>query len=109
MESLPRISYRGMEASDALSALVDHHIEELERHYPDVTECRVVIEQPHHHRTHGNRWQVKVTVVVPGHVFTVTHADERDERHESPQNTVRDAFQAVQRQLRDRLGRLRAH
>ncbi|MDH4175525.1 MAG: HPF/RaiA family ribosome-associated protein, partial [Betaproteobacteria bacterium] len=45
-----QITFRGMESSAALDDAVRDRAAKLEQFHPRITSCRVVIEQPAHHK-----------------------------------------------------------
>ena len=63
-----RISYHHCAPSDALNALIREKALELERFYPRITSCRVVVERPGYHHRHGKgaHFRVRIEVSVPG-------------------------------------------
>jgi hypothetical protein len=60
------------------------------------------VDQPHRHQHKGNAYRVRVNVTVSGRGSVVaeeTAADQTHEGHEGVYVAIRDAFQAVLRQL----------
>ena len=73
----------------------------LERFYPDIMSCRVVVDETQKHHQLGRPVAVQVEVRVPGHDLTVNR------QHATDFNVAaREAFEAMTRQLDD-LGRRR--
>ena len=105
MDCPPRIAFHGLEPSDSLRLLVERRLAKLELAYPRITSCRVAIEQPHRHHRRGGVWHVNVRVGVPGDEIAVSREAERGGRHRDAAAAVRDAFDAVRRQLNDRAER----
>lgn len=101
MQTMPVVTFKGLEPSPALREVIEHRIADLEQHHPRLTSCRVVVEQPHQHQHHGVNWHVTVTLVVPGKVIVVSHEPDANPRHEDPYAAVRDAFSAADRRLRE--------
>lgn len=99
------ISYRAMTSSDELNALIHEKAEGLARLDGGVTRCRVVLGAPHRHQQHGHACSVHIDLHLPGEPLVITHDPGHAEDHEDMERTIRDAFQAAHRRLRDRVKR----
>lgn len=95
------IVFRNMDRSDAIEARVREKAERLERHSDSITRCRVAVEAPHRHQSHGKLYKVAIELGVPGHQIIVNHAGPQDHAHEDVYVAIRDAFAAATRQLED--------
>ena len=62
----PQITFRGLEVSDALEANIHERVAWLERFYPGIVHCRVLVETPHRHRHDGRHFHIRIDVTVPG-------------------------------------------
>jgi ribosomal subunit interface protein len=91
-----QISFHGLAHSDALQQAISEWAVKLERFYEHIVSCRVVVELAGHHKQHGNQYNVRVDLKVPGGEIAVTH-----EENEDAHAAVRDAFDAVRRKLED--------
>lgn len=90
-----QITMRQMRHSDALEARIRQKAEKLDQFHANVTGCQVTIEEDQHRAQQGRWFSVRVVVGVPGRPdIAVNHA-----HHEDPHAAVRDAFDAVYRQL----------
>src|SRR5690348_11084598 len=84
-----QITFRGMEASPSAETQVRHRVEELQQFSDRISACRVTVETGHRHHRHGNVYQVRVDLAVPGGKIVVNrepgedHAHERSEEHTS--------------------------
>lgn len=107
MESPLQVSFKGFEPSAALRALIERRAAALERVCDRITRCQVVVEQPHLRRRTGNRFRVRIHLGVPGHELVVDREPGRNERHVDAQPTVRDAFDALEKQLTTWIERVR--
>ncbi len=107
------IVFRNLEPSAAIEARVRERAEKLETFYADIMSCRVVVEASHKHHHKGNIYQVRVDVTVPGAELIANRAPQRNHAHEDVYVAMRDAFDAVRRQLEDyarrRRGRTKTH
>lgn len=97
----PRIVWKDVEPTQALSERIGHGIDELERSYARITACRVAIEAPHRHHRHGHHYQVKIEVSVPGRVLAVTRSPAEHTAAEDAYAAVNEAFGQMRRQLDD--------
>jgi len=67
----------------------------LEEFFKHIMSCRVVIEAPHKHHQ-GKQFNVRIDIGVPGNEIVVNR-----DHHEDVYVALRDAFDAVKRQLED--------
>lgn len=75
--------------------------EKLEQYHDRITSCRVVVEAPHRHSRKGKLYVVTVDVTVPGAQLVVNTEKRHHPSHEDAYVAVRDAFNAMTRQLED--------
>src|SRR4051794_12044396 len=101
MQRPVQITFKGTQNSPSLEALIRQHVDALDRQYPRLTGCRVVVEIPHRSADRA-RVPIGVTVEVdvPGHK-TIVGRDAQDLREVKDDRTVyvNSAFDAVGRQL----------
>lgn len=102
-----QITFRHMEPSSALEDRVRERAGKLDELYDRVMSCRVVVEAPHHHHRQGTMYQVRVDVTVPGGELVVGRDPGLNHGHEDVYVAVRDAFDAIERQLEDHARRER--
>jgi ribosome-associated translation inhibitor RaiA len=76
---------------------------ELEKFIQDIVSCRVTIEAAHKRHRQGNLFSVRIDVRFPGGEAVASHGGSDDHAHEDVFVAVRDAFDAVRRQLEDRV------
>lgn len=101
MQVTPEIVFRNIDRSDAVEAKVREKIEALERYCDRITACRVMIEEPHRRHTAGNLFHIRIDLTVPGKEIVVRRDPPADHAREDVYVAVRDAFDAVRRQLED--------
>jgi len=97
-----QVTFRGMDASEALRANIEKRAEKLECFCDNILSCRVVVEpaESHHHK--GNRYRVRIHLEVPGQDLYIGHGPGDENRtHEDAYVAVRDAFNAMRRCLED--------
>lgn len=90
-----------MTHSDAVEAKIRERAEGLDKYYENIMSCRVVMEPAHKHKHKGNLYQVRIHLTVPGEELTVTREPDEHQAHEDIYVSIRDAFDAMRRQLED--------
>ncbi len=101
------VTFRGMQPSPMLEALVRKHAHTLDKFDNRITSCRVVVEQPHQHHRKGRHLSVHIDLTVPGGEIVVNRDPPRHDASIDPHVAVREAFHAARRQLQDSQGRHR--
>ncbi|MEJ2508837.1 MAG: HPF/RaiA family ribosome-associated protein [Gammaproteobacteria bacterium] len=104
-----QITFRNMEPSPAVEAKVRERAEKLDRFFDHIMSCRVVIEAPHKHHHQGNLFHVRIDVTVPGNELVVSREPHQHQAHEDAYVVLRDAFDALQRQLEDYARKLKGN
>ncbi|HEX6984587.1 MAG TPA: HPF/RaiA family ribosome-associated protein [Planctomycetaceae bacterium] len=101
MQVLPQIAFRGVEPSPELEAEVNDRVAELAEFYGRVTSCHVVVETPHRRRRRGNLYRVRIHLAVPRKELVVDREPPEHHAAEGLLVAIRDAFDAMRRQLED--------
>jgi ribosome-associated translation inhibitor RaiA len=70
----PVVVFRGVDSSVALRREIRRLAQNLEKFYTPITRCDVVVEWSERHHRLGNRFRVRVDVVVPGRTIVVSHS-----------------------------------
>lgn len=96
MEVTLQITTRDIPHSDALESHIREKAAKLEKFYPHIISCRIVIELPHKHHHQGRLYDVHIDITVPGGELVVNRVANAD-----VYVAVRDAFDAAKRQLED--------
>jgi ribosome-associated translation inhibitor RaiA len=108
-----QITFHGARPSDALAAKIRSRAAKLEQYCDSIIACRVAVEAPHHHHRSGRHYRVRVEASVPGDRLVATHEADAHHAYTDPYVAVRDAFDAMRRQLEDyvrlRRGEMKAH
>jgi ribosomal subunit interface protein len=94
-----QIGFRGLPHSDAIETRVREKAAWLENFHDRIMSCRVVVESPHRHHHKGKLYNVVVDVTVPGTELVVNRAPGDQPSHEDVYVAIRDAFDAMRRQL----------
>lgn len=102
-----QITFRNVEPSEAIEARIRKEAKRLERFYDRIMGCRVVVELPHKHHHKGNLYHVRIDLTVPGGELVVNREPAQHQAYRDLYVAIRDAFDAVQRQLEDYVRRQR--
>lgn len=96
------LTFGSIARTDDLEALVRREADKLERVCAHMISCRVRIERPQKHQRTGSPYRVRVNVrVPPGHELVARREAGEGGMHEELATVVRQAFGAMQRQLRE--------
>jgi len=107
MSSDIQITYRDLPASEAVNKIIRKKAKRLDGIFPGITGCRVVVDAPHRHHRHGNRYSVTIDLAVPGEELVVGRDGTKAPLSEDLYAAVNDAFRAAERQLKAYADRLR--
>ncbi len=97
-----QITWRDIEPSAALGARIRELAQRLAKVDAEIIHCHVIIALPHKHSHRGRIYEVRIEVTTPGAHLIAQHEHPERHSHEDPYVAVRDAFQAMRRQLKDR-------
>ncbi len=89
-----QVTYRDMDPSQALNAIINKRLQKLERYSSDIQHSRVVLETPHNHKHKGKSYRATVEIEVKGSPITISQDDP------SIHIAVRDAFNVAERKLK---------
>jgi ribosomal subunit interface protein len=113
MQKPLEITFRHMERSPALEAVVRERAQKLENFCDEIIGCQVMFEEPHRHHQQGNLYHVRIDLTVPGKEIVVKRSPDDEHAHEDAFVALRDAFDSVRRQLEDyvriRRGKVKTH
>jgi ribosomal subunit interface protein len=96
-----QITFRDLESSEAVEALIHERAERLSRHSDRIRNCRVVVATIQHRHETGGRYRVTVELDVPRSELVASHD------HGDVYEAVRDAFDAVTNRLEHHVARMR--
>jgi ribosome-associated translation inhibitor RaiA len=103
MMKLPlQIVFDDLEASPALEAGARVKLVKLNRQHPHILSCRIVFSMVQKHQRQGRPVSVHIELRLSGHALVVDRVADED-----PYVALRDAFDAIKRQLDEAVGRLR--
>lgn len=96
-----QVTFHGVAASESLRTAIERHAQRLEHFAGSIISCHVVVEPSEKHHRQGNRFGVRVRVTVPGQELEAGRTPKGDSTHDDPYVALRDAFDAMRRQLED--------
>lgn len=103
MEQPLRITYRDIlpDHKDALDPIIMEHAAKMDKYFPHIISCHVVIErlQARHHV--GDLYRTAITMTVPHKQIVVNREHPRHHSHEDMFVTVGHAFDDAARQLEE--------
>lgn len=104
----PEISFRGVERNPRLETFLERRIDKLEEICDYINGCRIAVEKPHEHQKQGNPYRVRIDVTVPpGKELAATAGQLDNDLHDELRTVIVDAFEAMERQLRELVERQR--
>jgi len=98
-----QISFRGMETSPALERRIRDKVARLERVHDRLMSCAVVVDARTRRLHKGKVYRVGIDLRGPGFELAVGKSGRRNPAHEDITIALRDAFDAIGRQLEDRV------
>lgn len=96
-----QITFRHMDTSPAVEALIRERTEALDRFFGRIMACRVVVEASARRQRKGKLFHIRVDLTVPGREIVVKRDPSEHHAHEDIMVAIRDAFDAARRQLED--------
>lgn len=108
-----QVAFHGLDHSDAVEERVHEKVAKLEQFCTDIVSCRVTITVHHKNTSNEHRkgepYHVAITLKVPGDDLVVKRSPKEDDLHdhEDVGIALRDAFDAMERQLKDFVERRR--
>jgi len=102
-----QVSFRHMEHSDAIEAIVRERADRLDEFASHIMSCRVVVEPSGKHHLHGNTYEVRIDLTLPGGEIAVTREPSQHTESKDIAVAIRDAFDSARRQLEDYVRRQR--
>lgn len=100
MEVPPEITYRGVDKTDEIEADILKKAAKLDELHPHIVSCRVAVEREPGDQRSGSPYRVRVVArIPPGKELIGSREPGEGESHEPLRVAVKDAFEAVRRQL----------
>lgn len=92
------IKFPDFEASDFVYNAIVDRIEKLEKFYDRIIRCEVFVRAPHKH-SKTRIYHIQIRLTLPGKEIIVNREREKDLAHQDIYVAIRDAFNALTRQL----------
>jgi len=102
-----QISFHGCDHSSAVESEIHDRITKIEAFYGRLTSCRVVVELPHKSHAQGKLFHFNIDMTVPGAGHIVHNDHGQNPAHEDVHVALRDAFNAIDHQLKKVVGKRR--
>ena len=102
-----QISFLDFPESDAVWIAVQNRIEKIEQFFDRIIRCEVTISCPHRHRHTDRLYHIQIRLFIPGDDVVVNRNPSKNEAHRDIYVAIRDAFNAAERILRERVRILR--
>ncbi|MEA5617167.1 HPF/RaiA family ribosome-associated protein [Cronbergia sp. UHCC 0137] len=100
MKIPPEITYRNLEKTDAIDALVQEKISKLEHICNYISSCRIAIEKVSDRPRSGSPYRVRIDLTVPpGHELVAEKNPSEGIQYEPLNAVIREAFDAMRHQL----------
>lgn len=113
MKQTLQITFRDIPKSDAIEADIREKAAKLDQFYDSIMGGRVIVEAPHGHHHKGKLYHVSVDLTVPDGELVVNRDPSEHHAHEDVYVAIRDAFDAMRRQLQDyarkQRGKIKSH
>ena len=104
-----QIQFKNLDTSEALETRIRAKAEKLRQFYPGMGSCRVTVERLHRHHHQGNHFHVRIDVKTPGHNLVAGRQPYPNHSYADVYVALRDAFQAMRRQLEDLVRKQQGH
>jgi ribosomal subunit interface protein len=105
-----QIVMKGAEVSDAVYDKVNSHVARLEKHYPQLVSCLVVVERSlvrGKTKLEKTLYNVRIEIQIPGDFIVVERRPIMQKNLENMYLTIKIAFDAMERRLREAFDRKR--
>ena len=102
-----QITFLDFPESDAVWMAVQKKIEKLEHFFNRIIRFEVVLSCPHRHRHADRLYHVQIHIIMPGEDVIINRNPPQDETHRDIYVAIRDAFNAAERVLEDRVQKIR--
>jgi len=97
-----QITSRNVSLSESAEQSIREKAAKLDQFYDQIMGCRVLVESPHRHQQHGNQYNVRLDITVPGSEIVI-----KREENEDLYVAIRDAFDAARRKVKEHSAKLK--
>ena len=97
-----QITFRNMATSEKIEADIRKRVEKITQHHRDIISCHAVVEAPAQHHHKGGLFKTMIDIISPSGKFVINREPPAQHKaHEDAHVSIRDAFNAVERQLEE--------
>jgi len=96
-----------VDPSFAVEARIQERLRRLEGRCDALNSCHVYVTAPHKHQKKGGKFEIRVELRVPGSELVSSAPSSDSADHDDVYVPIRDAFDAIERQLDKWMERLR--
>jgi cold shock CspA family protein len=103
------ITFRDVRKTESIEKLIREKVAKLEKTCDYMVSCRIAVEMPQRHQQTGNPFHVRIDMrVPPGHELVVKRESSQGKINGTLPQTLREAFSAAGRQLKELVKKQRA-
>lgn len=102
-----KVDFQNMNPSEYVAARIRARAGKLGRVHDRLMGCHVTVQAPHRRHRKGNAYRVRIVANLPGARLVVGRDPGNSDAHADVYVAIRDAFDALERQLASRMRRLR--
>src|SRR3990167_772538 len=103
------IIFRHVDSSESIREDAYQRALKLAHFSDEIMHCQVVIENHHHHQNAGNLYHVRIDLKISGTSLVVNRDPDKHLAHKDVYVAIRDAFEAMTRQLQNHASKKRSH
>jgi ribosome-associated translation inhibitor RaiA len=96
-----QITFHGLPHSQDIESKITEAAEKLDRIFGEIMSCRVVVDLDNRRHKRGNLYRIHIDVSVPGTELYVGREPGDRNAHKDAFVAIRDAFNAMERQLQE--------
>ena len=93
------IAWHNVERSEQLDTRIRQRVDKFHRYFKHINSVHVTVDVPHRSQHHAKAFHIRIETRVPGQELVVSHDPGDQGQHFDPYIAVRDAFDAMDRQL----------
>jgi ribosomal subunit interface protein len=97
-----QITFRNMKSSEAVETRIKQDVAKLERSCENLLGCRVVVEAPRAHKQKGGLFHTRIELSLPAENIVVNREPDLHKSSTDVYVSIRDAFAAAEKQLKQR-------
>jgi cold shock CspA family protein len=104
MQTQLQVTWEGLDPSDFILRRIEREVGRLERTFGRIVSCKVVVEGRSRRHHKGGLYALRTHLLLPGGIeIEANRNPPEDHAHEDAYVAVRDVFEALRRQLRERV------